>query len=374
MRKFISILLAILMVFSVTACSKTRADKRGERHKGSVAESRVRDRRKLQNNSTDTSKTNTTDVDENEAVKTDEVITLRLAEVHETGYPTTLADEKFAELVKKETNGRIIIEVHADGKLGSESDVIEAMQAGTIDFARVSVSPMAAYYPKLNTLSLPYIFNDSNHMWTVLNSTLGQEMLDGISNADLVGLAWYDGGARNFFANRKIEKFEDFKGLRVRMQKNDLMFGLAKALGCEPYDMAMGDINTSIEQGILDGAENNIPTYESYKHCKFAPYYILDSHSRIPEILAGSKKTFDKLSADDQKILKKYAKETQEYEISEWSKREVEAKKSIEKQGAIIITLDDSVKAQINTACEPLYKQFGADYQDVIKEIKSMAK
>lgn len=364
MKKIICVILVIVFAFTLVSCRKARTDARAERYKGSVAESRVRDRRKLKNHQAD--ENNTSD-------KQAEKVTMKLAEVHDEGYPTTLADEKFAELVNEKTNGRITIEVYPNGKLGDETASIKAMQDGTIDFARVSLSPMAEYSPNLNALSMPYLYKDSKHMWKVLNSDLGQEMLESISKANLVGLAWYDGGARNFFANREIHSLKDFKGLRVRMQNNSLMFGVAKALGCEPVNMGMGDINTAIEQGVLDGAENNIPTYESFGHVTFAPYYVFDSHSRIPEILAGSQKTFSALSEDDQKIIKECAKQTQEYEIEQWEKKEVEAKATVEKQGAKFIELDDATKKDIEKACEPLYDEFAADYKDIIEKIKNMA-
>lgn len=371
MRKFYGIFFIILLLFGVTACSEERAaNGRDSRYKGSVAESRVRDRKKLMALEDGSSAVET---DKQQDTKPDEKITLRLAEVHAAGYPTTLADQKFAELVNQKSGGKITIEVYSDGKLGEESAVVESMRKGEIDFARVSVSQVTKASPKLNALTLPYLYNDSEHMWKVLNSDLGQSMLESVSNAQLVGLAWYDGGSRNFFANKEINSLNDIKGLRLRMQNNDLMFGLAKALGAEPKDMPMGDINSAIEQGILDGAENNIPTYESLGHVAYAPYYVFDSHSRIPEILAGSQKTFDALSEDDQKLLRECAKETQEYEIEQWEKREIESKEKIQKQGVKFIELSDTAMSEIRKACEPLYDQFGADYKDVIEQIRNMA-
>ncbi len=369
MKNLVGIFFVFLLIFGMTACSAERAaDSRASRYEGSVAESRVRDRKKLlaleDGNDNETEETN---------VNSGEKITLKLAEVHAEGYPTTLADQKFAELVNQKTDGRITIEVYSDGKLGEEAEVVESMQKGDIDFARVSVSIVAKASPELNALNLPYLYNDSEHMWRVLNSDLGQSMLESVSKAQLVGLAWYDGGARNFFANKEINSLSDISGLRLRMQNNDLMFGLAEALGAEPKDLSMGDINSAIEQGILDGAENNIPTYESMGHVAYAPYYIFDSHSRIPEILAGSEKTFNSLSDDDQKILKECAKETQEYEIEQWEKREIESKEKVQEQGVKFIELSDEAMAEIRKACEPLYDEFGADYKDIIEEIRNMA-
>ena len=372
MKKFFCVILVFIIALTLVSCRAERNDARAVRHKGSVAESRVRDRRKLLENSSSGQNNDTekeSDTNENNA----ETIVLKLAEVHETGYPTTLADEKFAELVEQKTNGKVKIEVYPDGKLGSESEAVAQMQEGTVDFARVSLSPMAQYEPKLNVLLMPYLYDDDKHMWKVLNSPIGQDMLDSIDSAGLVGLAWYDSGARNFFLNREIHSVYDFAGARVRMHNNSLMFGLAEALGCQPVDMGMGDINTAIEQGILDGAENNIPTYESFGHVKFAPNYILDSHSRIPEILAGSGKTFDKLTEDQKKTIKECAKETQEYEIEQWNEREKKSKEIIESQGVNFIELDEQTISDIRDRCEPLYDEFAGDYKDIIEQIRDMA-
>lgn len=373
MKKLFGIFFVISLIFGLAACAEERsADGRDSRYKGSVAESRVRDRKKLLALE-DTGSDAETDEDAGTSEETKEKITMRLAEVHAEGYPTTLADQKFAELVSEKTNGRVAIEVYSDGKLGEEAAVVEKMREGDIDFARVSLSLMTNASPQLNVLTLPYLYNDSKHMWRVLNSDVGQKMLESVSKAQLVGLAWYDSGARNFFANREINSLNDIKGLRLRMQNNELMFSLAQTLGAEPKDLPMGDINNAIEQGILDGAENNIPTYESMGHVSYAPYYVFDSHSRIPEILAGSEKTFGALSEEDQKIIRECAKETQEYEIEQWEKREVESKEKIEKQGVKFIELSAEAMDEIRKACEPLYDKFGADYKDIIEQIKSMA-
>ena len=372
MKKIFCVILVFIIALTLVSCRAERTDARAARHKGSVAESRVRDRRKLLQNSTN-DENGESDKDGGASEDPAETLVLRLAEVHETGYPTTLADEKFAELVEQKTNGQIKIEVYPDGKLGSESEAVEQMQVGTVDFARVSLSPMAQYEPKLNVLLMPYLYDDNKHMWKVLNSPIGQEMLESISSAGLVGLAWYDSGARNFFLNREVHSVYDFAGARVRMQNNSLMFGLAEALGCQPVDMGMGDINTAIEQGILDGAENNIPTYESFGHVKFAPNYIFDSHSRIPEILAGSGKTFEKLSDDQKKIIRECAKETQEYEIEQWSEREKKSRDTVASQGVNFIELDEQTIADIRERCQPLYDEFAGDYKDTIEQIRNMA-
>lgn len=303
-------------------------------------------------------------------------VVLQLAEIHTAGYPTAMADEEFARLVGEKTNGRIKIEVYTDATLGEEADVIEQMQMGTLGFARVSLAPMANFEPSLNALMMPYLYNDSEHMWKVLNSDLGQEMLGSITSAGLVGLCWYDGGSRCYYSNKKITKLEDMKGLTFRMQNNEMMFDLTKALGANAMNCGQGDVYQAVQDGTIDGAENNIPTYESFSQDEVCPYFILDNHSMVPEILAGSETALAALSAEDQAIIKECAKETQDFEIKAWAEREVESKKLVEADSPDVewVELDEGELDKFKEAVQPLYDKYGADYADIIAQIQEMGK
>ena len=139
-------------------------------------------------------------------------VTLRLSEVHAEGYPTTLADQEFARLVEERTEGRIKIEVYSGGTLyGQETEAIEALQQGSIAFARVSASPVASYVPALNVIQLPYLYRDGDHMWSVLNGEIGQGFLDAVqaSGSGLIGLCYYDGGSRNFYTTKPVHCVAD---------------------------------------------------------------------------------------------------------------------------------------------------------------------
>ncbi|WP_191013866.1 TRAP transporter substrate-binding protein [Treponema zioleckii] len=312
----------------------------------------------------------------NAAAKSNEKsVTLKLSEVHTEGYPTTLADQEFARLVEEKTNGRIKIEVYAGGTLyGDESSAIEALGMGDLAFTRVSASPVAAYVPKINALCLPYLYRDSDHMWNVLNSNIGQSLLADIeaSGSGLIGLCYYDGGARSFYLTKEVHSVDDMAGLKIRMQNNPMMVRMCELLGAQGVTgIGPGDVMSAITQGTVDGAENNWPTYQNMGDYQAAKYYILDQHTRVPEILIGSKVGLDKLDPADLAIIKECAKQTQEFEIAKWKEKEESSEKIVRDNGNVIIELDPAVKEEFQTRMAPLYDEFGAEYKDVIEAIKA---
>ena len=300
-------------------------------------------------------------------------ITLRLSEVHAEGYPTTLADQEFARLIEERTNGRIKVEVYSGGTLyGQETEAIEALQQGSIAFARVSASPVASYVPALNVIQLPYLYRDGDHMWAVLNGEIGQGFLDEVqaSGSGLVGLCYYDGGARNFYTTTPVHCVADLKGLKIRLQNNEMMVEMAKALGANPVTgIGPNDIYSAIQQGTIDGAENNWPTYESKGDYQVAKYFCLDGHTRVPEILLASEDALASLSDEDIAIIKACAKETQEYEIQKWAEREKESEAIVMAGGCVAYTPTAAELQEFQDAMAPLYAKYGAGYEDLIQNI-----
>jgi tripartite ATP-independent transporter DctP family solute receptor len=209
----------------------------------------------------------------------------RLAEIHPPDHPTTQADKEFVRLVEEKTEGRIVIKVYDSQSLGSEKEVLDQIQFGAIDFARVSMGVVAEVSPQLNVLQLPYIYRDSEHMWKVLNSEIGEFLLKSIEDKRLIGLAWYDAGARNFYNSvREIKKRADLEGLKFRVMENQMMVDMAKVLGISVIPMPYGEVYSAIQRGVIDGAENNYPSYDTSLHYKVAKYYTVDEHVRIPQM------------------------------------------------------------------------------------------
>ena len=302
-------------------------------------------------------------------------VMLRLSEVHARGYPTTLADEEFARLVEERTEGRVKIEVRSGGALAeSETDAIAALKVGDLAFTRVSASPIAGFVPKINAILLPYLYRSAGHMWNVLNGPVGQGMLNDIerSGSGLVGLCYYDGGARNFYINRAVRSVADMAGLRIRVQDNQMMVDMCSALGAQGVTgIGVAAVRGAIENGTIDGAENNWPTYQSGGDYLVAPFYVLDQHTRVPEVLIASKIVLDRLDRADVEIIRQCAKETQEFEIKRWKEREASSEQIVRSNGNTIVELSASAFSEFQAAMQPLYEKYGGQYTDIIRQIQS---
>ena len=297
---------------------------------------------------------------------------LRYAENQPQDYPTTQAAYEFAKMVEEKTGGRIKIEVYYGAQLGDEKAVIEQLQFGAIDFTRVSLSPLAEFEKSLNVLQLPYLYKDADQMWRVLEGPIGDEFLKSVEDNGLVGLSWFDAGARNFYDSvRPITKLSDMKGLKIRVQESQLMMGMVSALGANATPMAYGEVYSGLQTGVIDGAENNWPSYESTSHYEVAPYFVLDEHTRVPEMQMVSKMTWDKLSAEDQAVIKECALESAKIERELWAAKELASEEKVKADGAVITELEPGEKEKFQAAMKPLYAQFGAGYEDVIAKIQN---
>ncbi len=305
--------------------------------------------------------------------ETDEPIIMRLAETHVQDYPTTRGDYRFAELVEERTDGRIKIEVYHSSQLGEERDVIEQVQFGAIDFTRVSISPLAAFSPQLDALQMPYLYRDSDHMWSVLKGEIGDEFLESLEPADFVGLAWYDSGSRSFYNSvREITSVADMEGLKFRVQQSDLMVGLVEALGAVATPMPFGEVYSALQTGVIDGAENNWPSYYSTSHYEVAQYYTLDQHTRVPEILVASKIVMDRLSEEDQEIIRQAARDSIDYQIQQWADFVEVSEEEIRAAGNVITELSPSAYEEFQEAMQPLYDALSTELQDVVARIRAV--
>ncbi|GAB6086327.1 TRAP transporter substrate-binding protein [Alkaliphilus crotonatoxidans] len=311
--------------------------------------------------------TNQVQTDNNTPSKA-ESITLRLADTHNEGYVTVLADREFARLVEEKSEGRIKVEVYPGAQLGDEKTTIEQAQFGAIDFVRTSISPLSEFNQDFGILMLPYLYRDRDHMFKVLDGPIGEQFLTKLEQNNLLGLNWFDGGARNFYNGQKeIKTVEDLRGMKIRVQESKLMMDLVKALGASPTPMAFGEVYSAIQTGVIDGAENNSPSYLSTSHYEVAKYYTIDEHTRAPELILISKMTYDKLSPSDQEIIKEAAREAAIYQREEWEKVEKEAEEKIIANGNIITRLESNEEFQ--AAVQSIYEEFGKGYEELIQEI-----
>ncbi len=311
---------------------------------------------------------------EKKAVIKKHPVTLRLSENHVSDYPTSWADREFARLVEEKTQGRIKIEVITGGALTeTSSEALEALKFGDIAFTRISVSPIAESIPGFNALMLPYIYRSADHMWKVLNGKVGQDLLEevGRSGLGILALSYYDAGARNFYATKEIKSLADMKDLRIRVQ-NQMMVDMCQALGAVGVTgIEMTGVRSNIESGIIDGAENNWSTYQSTGDYTSAKYYILDQHTRIPEILAASKKVLSGLDDEDVKSIKEAAKLAQEFERQKWNEMETSAQQIVRSNGNTIVNFSPETQKEFQKAMKGLYEKYGSRYRDIISSIQA---
>ncbi|GHS87232.1 C4-dicarboxylate ABC transporter [Synergistales bacterium] len=298
----------------------------------------------------------------------------KLADNHPDGYPTVLGDIRFAELVKERTKGDIVIEVYNNSMLGDEKTAIEQTQMGDIHFIRVGTNPLAPINPIMNALSMPYLYRDRDHAFKVLDGAIGEEFLTSITKDGLLGLCWFDSGSRNFYnSKRAVHTPADMKGLKFRVQETPLMMDLVSSLGASPTPMAYNEIYTGVQNGIIEGAENNWPSYMSQSHNEVAPFFVVDEHTRAPEMILVNTDVWAKFSSDEQKIIKQAALEAATYQREEWVRQENDYAKQAEAKGVTITRLTPEEVKLFMDAVQPIYKQPAyAPYADIIQRIRDV--
>ncbi len=292
------------------------------------------------------------------------------AENQSDGYPTSMGAYYFASLVEEKTNGRIKILVYTSGQLGREADIITQMRYGGVDFARISLSQIAEIAPALNVLQMPYLYNDSAHMWSVLDGEIGEYFLKYVEDIDLYGLSWYDAGARNFYNSVKsIRTLEDLSGMTIRVQQSDLMMDMVECLDATPVPISYEEVYSALELGNIDGAENNWPSYEDTGHYKVAPYICEDEHTRVPEMQICSIHTWNLLSDEDKEIIQYCASESAKYERQVWSERVESSRKAALENGVRVTTLSYAETVRFRDRVQPIYEKYCKDYMDILNRI-----
>lgn len=296
---------------------------------------------------------------------------LTYAENQPENYPTTLGAKYFAQLVEERTEGRILVDVVCDARMGTQQQVLDQMAFGGVDFSRVSVSSISDELPVLNVLQLPFLYEDAGHMWRILDGEIGEEFLDVFEDAGLVGLSWYEGGNRSFYSTTPIRTVADLRGKTIRVQDSQMMKDMIYMLGALPRSFAYSDVYAAFETGQIDAAENSWASYESQLHDQVAPYYTEDKHTRVPEIQLASGVLWAQLSQEDRQILMECARESALYERNLWSQWEDEARSRSIERGTQVVALEPQAYQQLQEMMEPLYEKYCGEYMDLIASIRN---
>lgn len=301
--------------------------------------------------------------------KTDSV-TYIMSDVQEGDHPTAIACDDFAKMVYKKTNGRINIEVYHGDALGSEAEQLKQVSVGGIDFARVS-GPLFNYEERMKAFQALYLFEKEDDLWDALNGPLGDELLNSpaFTEKNIQGLCWFSGGSRNFYNSKKeIKTPEDMKGLKLRVN-TDSMIKQVEVNGGEPLNIAYNDIYDSIKGGIIDGAENNWPSYISTGHYEVAKYITLDQHTCLPEMIVASKSALDAMSEEDRQIIMDCAEKISKQQIQAFREYDEKAIKEAKKAGCVITELTKEEEAAFREQGKVINEEVSAQYADTIQQL-----
>src|SRR5438094_3696527 len=293
----------------------------------------------------------------------------KASDVHPLGYPTVEAIVRMGKKLEAQTGGRYSIQMFPSMQLGGEKEMIEQAQVGALQIARISVGAMGPVVDDLNVFNMPFIFRDEQHMRHVIDGPIGQELLDKISaspQSRLIALGWMDAGTRNVYSNKPVTKPADLKGMKVRMMCNPIFVETMNAMGGNGVAMGFNELYSAMQTGVVDGAENNEPTVLAQNHYQVAKIYSLTGHLIIPEMFVFSKVSWDKLSKDDQALIKKYSREAQMEQRSLWDDKTAKATEELKAKGVQFVAAD---KQAFFKATQPVRDKYGAKYAGLLQRI-----
>ena len=301
-------------------------------------------------------------------------LVLKASDVHPEGYPTVAAVENMGKKLEKATNGRLSVQMYASMQLGGEKEAIEQAQVGAIQIARVSVGALGPVIDELNVFNMPYLFRNTAHMQKVIDGPIGQELMDKVTNnpkAGLVAICWMDAGARSLYDTKKaIKNIDDLKGMKFRVMGNPMFVDMMNSLGGNGVAMGYDQVFSALQTGVVDGAENNPPSFVFDNHYQVAKFLTLDEHLIVPEMVVFSRRTWDTLSKEDQALLIKFGREMQLEERVLWVKYEKEAMDKARAAGITVTEIAD--KKPFQDAVKPVWDKYGPKYADMIKRIQAV--
>ncbi|WP_047382892.1 TRAP transporter substrate-binding protein [Cetobacterium sp. ZWU0022] len=279
---------------------------------------------------------------------------IKLAHALTESHPVHLAMVEFGKEVNEKTNGDIEVLIFPNGQLGGEREITELMQAGAIDIIKTNAGPLESFAQEYSILSLPYLFRDMDHHLRVVKSEIGEEILAATIDRGFIGLTFYNSGTRNFYTKRPVKNTEDLKGLKIRVQTSKTMVRMTNLLGGSPSPLSFGEIYTALQQGVVDGAENNLVSYAESKHYETAPYFVFDEHSISPDVLVMNTKAWDKLNDEERAIVKQAALNSYDYQNKIWFETEDKLVDSLKENGVQFFEVD---KTEFIEKVQPLYNE-----------------
>jgi len=301
--------------------------------------------------------------------KDSDVTILKLGHGLDENHPVHQAMLFMAEKIHEKSNGRLKLEVFANEVLGSEKEIIEQVQLGLVAMTKTSTAPLESFVPVMGVFGMPYIFRDDEHYWNVVSGPVGDKILQAGRDKGFFGLCFYDSGNRSFYTNGKpIETPADLKDMKIRVQQSKTAMAMVKQLGASPTPISWGELYTALQQGVVDGAENNPPSFYTSRHYEACKYYCLDEHTSVPDIIIISTTVWNRLSEDDRRIVQEAADESSEYERQLWKKMTQESLEKIEAAG---VTISRPDKEPFRLKVQEMYQACkGSEIGTLIEEIQ----
>jgi len=296
---------------------------------------------------------------------------LKLAHVLDPGHPVHRGMVYMAERVHEKSGGRMRVDIYPSGQLGQERDLIELLQIGSLAMTKVSTAPLEAFVPEMKIFGLPYVFRDDEHRWKVLNGEIGKRLLLAGEKFFLRGMCYYDAGSRSFYTkNVPIHSPADLKGLKIRVMNSPTSFAMIQALGGSATPIPWGELYTALQQGVVDGAENNPPSFYLSRHYEVCKYYSLDEHTSVPDIVLMSTVVWQSLSPQEQQWLQEAIDESVEYQKKLWQEASAKALREVQEAGVQIIYPDKRPFQQAVQEMLASYK--GTSIYELIQAIQSI--
>ncbi|KJG09436.1 hypothetical protein UA38_10700 [Photobacterium kishitanii] len=298
--------------------------------------------------------------------------TLKLSHNNPRDHAVHKAMDHMAKEVRKLTDGEVRIRIYPDAQLGNQRESMELMQNGALDMVKSNAAELEAFSPAYSAFNIPYLFRDKGHFYKVQEGTIGEEILASSRNSGFIGMTYYDAGARSFYTNKPIKTPADLKGIKVRVQPSPSAINMINALGGNPTPLAYGELYTALQQGVVDAAENNIPSFSLSRHSEVSKYFSLDEHTMVPDVLVISTKAYDSLSEEHQKALKQAALSSMQLMKDLWAESEAKERAKAEQLGVKFISVN---KTAFVEAVQPMYndiEQKNPALDQIIKRIQAV--
>ncbi|MDD5064502.1 MAG: TRAP transporter substrate-binding protein [Phycisphaerae bacterium] len=297
-------------------------------------------------------------------------VVLKLGHGLDTAHPAHKAMVYMAERVAEKSGGRMKIEIFPNEQLGNEKELLESLQLGYLAVTKTSSAPLEGFVPEMRIFGIPYLFRDSEHFWKVLEGPIGKKLLLAGQSKGLRGLCFYDAGARSFYAKKAINSPADLKGLKIRVQISVMQMKMIDAMGGSSTPIPYGEIYTALDQGVVDAAENNTPSFYASRHYEICKYYTMDEHARLPDILIISARVWNNLKGEFQQILQEAVDESVEYQRKIWNEAEENDLKIVKDAGVKVIYPD---KKPFRESVKSVWDEFdGTEIGDLINRIQEV--